>query len=161
MMSASEISLAGRDDVGLEAARRAVRLTGPAPALTDPVVVEVEPVLNIAAGEAHWGLTGYVGTGDLRRVAAGNPAAVDEALKAASGRALVVAFRDAHRSLATQSFVGALLAQRPDAVLMEMGLPYWTPPPGSYQAYVATYGSSRASTEAAAELLGLPPAVAG
>jgi beta-N-acetylhexosaminidase len=149
------------EGVGLEAARRAVRVAGPTPALADPVVVEVEPVLNIAAGEAHWGLTGYVGAGDLRRVAAGNPAAVDDALKAASGRGLIVAFRDAHRSLATQSFVGALLAQRPDAVLVEMGLPYWMPPEGTYQAHLATYGSSRASTDATAELLGLTQVTAG
>ena len=118
-------------------------------------VVEVEPVLNMAAGKAHWGLTGWVPPADLRRVAAADPAAVDEAVEAAAGRALIVAFRDAHRSPSTQAFVTAVLAERPDAVLLEMGLPYWIPPAGSYQAHLATYGASRASTEAAAEVLGL------
>jgi hypothetical protein len=36
-----------------------------------------------------------------------------------------------------------------------MGLPYWQPPAGAYQAYLATYGASRANAQAAAELLGL------
>jgi beta-N-acetylhexosaminidase len=141
--------------IGLEAARRALRLTGPRPALRAPVVVEVEPVLNMAVGNAHWGLTGWVPPADLRRVGAADPAAVDEAVKAAADRALIVAFRDAHRSPATRAFVTAVLAERPDAVLLEMGLPYWIPPAGSYQAHLATYGASRASTEAATEVLGL------
>jgi hypothetical protein len=49
----------------------------------------------------------------------------------------------------------AVLAERPDTILVEMGLPYWQPPPGSCQAYLATYGASRANAQAAAELLGL------
>jgi hypothetical protein len=51
--------------------------------------------------------------------------------------------------------VTAVLAERPDTILVEMGLPYWQPPPGSCQAYLATYGASRANAQAAAELLGL------
>jgi beta-N-acetylhexosaminidase len=147
--------------LGLEAARRALRLTGPRPVLRDPVVVEVEPVLNMAAGQAHWGLTGWVPPAGLRRVAAADPEAareaMREALKAAADRGLIVAFRDAHRSPATRDFVTALLAERPDAVLLEMGLPYWMPPAGAGQAHLATYGASRASTRAAAEVLGLSP----
>jgi hypothetical protein len=42
---------------------------------------------------------------------------------------------------------------RPDTVLVEMGLPLWQPPEGA--CYLATYGASRASARAAAELLGL------
>jgi hypothetical protein len=48
-----------------------------------------------------------------------------------------------------------VLAERPDTILVEMGLPYWQPPAGAYQAYLATYGASRANAQAAAELLGL------
>jgi beta-N-acetylhexosaminidase len=51
--------------------------------------------------------------------------------------------------------VTAVLAERPDTILVEMGLPYWQPPAGAYQAYLATYGASRANAQAAAELLGL------
>ena len=36
-----------------------------------------------------------------------------------------------------------------------MGLPFWRPPEGT--SYLATYGASRASAQAAAELLGLAP----
>ncbi len=42
--------------VGLTAARRAVRLSGPRPTLTSPVIVEIEPGENIAAGRFGWGL---------------------------------------------------------------------------------------------------------
>jgi beta-N-acetylhexosaminidase len=97
---------------------------------------------------------------NLRRVAAvpdaGTAASVAaDALKAAAGRSLVLVVRDAHRSPATRSLVTAVLAERPDTTLVEMGLPYWQPPAGSYQAYLATFGASRANAQAAAELLGL------
>ena len=61
--------------------------------------------------------------------------------------------RDAHRDPGTLSLVSTLLAARPDTVLVEMGLPLWHPPEGT--SYLATYGASRASAQAAAELLGL------
>ena len=51
------------------------------------------------------------------------------------------------------SLVGEVLAARPDAVIVEMGVPAWTPPPGT--AYLATYGASRVCAQAAAEALGL------
>ena len=75
-------------------------------------------------------------------------------LAAAAGRSLVVVVRDAHRDQNTRSLIEALLAARPDLVLVEMGLPLWRPPAGT--SYLATYGASRASAHAAAELLGLP-----
>jgi beta-N-acetylhexosaminidase len=148
------------DQVGLRAARRALRLTGPRPELRDPVVVEVQPLLNMAAGYARWGLAPWVPPENLHRVPAqpADPqAAASAALKAAAGHSLVLVVRDAHRSPATQTLAGLVLAERPDAVLVEMGLPYWQPAAGTYQTYVATYGASRANAEAAAELLGLTP----
>ena len=65
--------------------------------------------------------------------------------------------RDAHRDERARSLIGALLAARPDLILVEMGLPFWRPPEGT--SYLATYGASRASAHAAAELLGLAPAL--
>jgi beta-N-acetylhexosaminidase len=143
------------DEAGLEAARRALRLTGPRPELRDPVVIEVEPVLNMAAGTAHWGLARWVHPDDVVRLAASpDPqSAAAAAAQAAEGRALLLVVRDAHRSVSIQ--VTALLARRPDAVVVEMGLPYWAPPAGTFRAYLATYGASRASTQAAVEFLGL------
>ncbi len=152
-------AVAGTAGIGLVAARRALRVTGARSELRDPVVIEVEPLPNMAAGEARWGLGGWVPAGSSRRV----PAAPDPAqsaavtLKAAAGRSLVVVVRDAHRSPATRQLVTAVLAERPDTVLVEMGLPYWQPPEGTYQAYLASFGASRANAQAAAESLGLAP----
>ena len=150
-------SPAGRTAIGLVAARRALRVTGARPELRDPMVVEVESLPNMAAGEARWGLASWAPTGGSRRLpAAPDPArSAAIALKAAAGRSLVLVVRDAHRSLATQHLVTAVLAERPDTVLVEMGLPYWRPPEGTCQTYLATFGASRANAQAAAEFLGL------
>lgn len=43
-------------------------------------------------------------------------------------------------------------AARPDAAVVEMGLPVWRPPAALY---LATYGAGRTSSRAAAEVLGL------
>ncbi len=143
--------------VGLPAARRALRATGGPPQVRDPVVVEVEPLPNMAAGDARWGLAGYAPAHGYRRVAAApDPAqAAASALKAGAGHSLVLVVRDAHRSRATQHMVTAVLAERPDTVLVEMGLPYWQPPAGACQTYLATFGASQANARAAAEFLGL------
>jgi beta-N-acetylhexosaminidase len=44
-----------------------------------------------------------------------------------------------------------LLAQRPDAVVVEMGLPQCRPK--AAKAYIATYGAARVCGEAAAEVM--------
>jgi beta-N-acetylhexosaminidase len=62
--------------------------------------------------------------------------------------------RDAHRYPGARDLVTRLLAARPDAVVVEMGLPIWQPPHGGY---VATYGAARINGLAAAEILGLAP----
>jgi beta-N-acetylhexosaminidase len=165
--------------VGLDAARRAVRLSGPRPALFSPVIVEIEPRENIAAGRFGWGLGPWAPAGSVLRLDVhgggrpqdlgmaaeagtqeagdGAPVGLSDAaaglLEAAAGRSLVVVVRDAHRDPATRSLVSTLLAARPDTVLVEMGLPLWQPPEGV--SHVVTYGASRASAQAAAELLGL------
>jgi beta-N-acetylhexosaminidase len=143
------------DGIGLVAARRALRRSGPVPAaLANPLVVEVEPAENIAAGRFTWGFAAWA---DVRRVdpAAADGAAVDGAvadgiIAEAAGRSLVLAVRDAYEAL---PLVSELIAARPDLVMVEMGIPDWAPPPGL--AYLATYGASRVSAQAAAEALGL------
>ena len=95
--------------------------------------------------------------GFRRRASAGSapPAApagtAAGALAAAAGRSLVIVVRDAHRYPAARELVRRLLAARPDAIVVEMGLPVWRPPAGGY---VATYGAARTSGQAAAEVLG-------
>jgi beta-N-acetylhexosaminidase len=168
--------------IGLQAARRAVQLSGDRPVLTDPVILEVEPRGNVAVGRAAWGLAPWA---PVRRIAAAplavamtsaedhvapvpipleegeepaEEATAADILAAAAGRSLVLVVRDAHRSPATQDLVTSVLAERPDAVLVEMGLPEWRPPAGTYGAYLATWGAARVNAQAAAEVLGLIPA---
>jgi len=45
------------------------------------------------------------------------------------------------------------LALTNGAIVVDMGAPAWTPPPGT--SYLATYGASRACAQAAEEALGL------
>jgi len=147
--------------VGLAAARRAVRSSGPRRTLDRPVIIEIEPRENIAAGRFGWGLGPWAPAGSVHRVSAVNGASAGLAgaagiLAAAAGRSLVAVVRDAHRDDGARSLIGVLLAARPDLVLVEMGLPFWRPPEGT--SYLATYGASRASAYAAAEMLGLAPA---
>jgi beta-N-acetylhexosaminidase len=150
-------SLAGANGVpagiGLVAARRAIRLSGPRPALTDPLIIEVEPRENMAAGQFGWGLSPWAPPGNVRRVDAADVIDVAGIVAAAAGRSLVVAVRDAHVDERTLALITALLDARPDTVLVEMGLPHWPPPEGT--TYLATFGASRACAQAAAELLGL------
>jgi beta-N-acetylhexosaminidase len=137
-------------DVGLLAARRALRRSGPVPgALVDPLVIEVEPEENIAAGRFTWGFARWAA---VRRVdpAAGDGAAAGSIIAAAEGRSLVLAVR---HGLGALPLVNELLRARPDAIVVDMGAPAWTPPPGT--AYLATHGASRACAQAAAEALGL------
>jgi beta-N-acetylhexosaminidase len=138
------------DGIGLLAARLALRRSGPLPAaLVNPLIVEVEPEENIAAGQFTWGFEPWA---SVRRLdpAAGDGAEAHAVLAEASGRPLVLAVRDAHGAMA---LVSEVLAERPDTVIVEMGVPDWTPPAGT--AYLATYGASRACAQAAAEALGL------
>ena len=64
----------------------------------------------------------------------------------------MIVVRDAHRHPEARTVIIALLAARPDAIVVEMGLPVWRPPGGGY---VATYGAARPNAQAAAEVLGL------
>ncbi|HXT94340.1 MAG TPA: glycoside hydrolase family 3 N-terminal domain-containing protein [Trebonia sp.] len=144
-------ALTGADEaIGLDAARRALQRSGPVPAsLVNPFIVEVEPEENMAAGRFAWGFDQWAHTERIDP-AAGDGAAASTILAAAAGRSLVLAVRDARTAA---SLVAEVLAARPDAVIVEMGVPGWTPPEGT--AYLATYGASRVCAQAAAEALGL------
>jgi beta-glucosidase-like glycosyl hydrolase len=140
---------------GLEAARRAVRTTGTPSVSPGPFVVEVQAPSNIAVGPVPWGFGPWVtdavpveaADADARRI-----------LDRAHGRSLVIVVRDAHRYAGHRALVSTLLAARPDAILVEMGLPVWRP---EGVAYVATYGATRANARAAAEVIGLLQPVSG
>jgi beta-N-acetylhexosaminidase len=138
------------EGIGLIAARRALRGSGPVPArLNNPLVIEVEPEENIAAGRFTWGFSPWTAVNRVD-AGAGDGAAVGALVSEAAGRSLVLAVRNA---LAVQPLVSDVLTARPDAIIVEMGVPGWTPPEGT--AYLSTYGASRACAQAAAEALGM------
>ncbi|KAB2345654.1 glycoside hydrolase family 3 protein [Actinomadura rudentiformis] len=167
---------------GIEAARRALRVTGAATATGNatasgavsgsisgsvsgaetgsvtgefsglsngPLVVEVASTGNIAVGPTPWGLSPWAP--DTVR-AEGTPSEAASLLERATGRGLVVVLRDAHRHAGQRALTTALLQSRPDAIVVEMGLPVWIP---EGAVHVATYGAAAANAQAAAELLGL------
>jgi beta-N-acetylhexosaminidase len=143
--------------IGLAAARRALSVSGPMPAPDRPLVVQLVPPSNLAAGPVPWGLRSYVPASSYREISTGTSAdglagVVAGILAEARGRTLIVVVRDAHRHPAAVGAAELILAARPDAVLVEMGLPVWRPAAGSY---VATYGAARSNSRAAAEIAGL------
>jgi beta-N-acetylhexosaminidase len=149
------------DGIGLAAARRALRISGSPGPVADPLVIEVAPPGNMAVGAVPWGLAPWLPVGSVVQVPAGGARAerqVSQALAGAGGRTVIAVVRDAHRDPGAQAVITGLLAQRPDTIVVEMGLPVWRPPA---RAYLATYGASRTSGQAAAEMLGLTGTGAG
>jgi beta-N-acetylhexosaminidase len=76
---------------------------------------------------------------------------LDADLAAAARRPVVLVVRDLHRHPWQRRLAATLLAARPDAVVVEMGLPAERPRGAS--AWVRTYGASAVSAVAAAEAL--------
>lgn len=145
---------AQEDDIGAVAARRAIRARGVVAIDGSPVVVELEPEPMIAAGPRAHGLGAEI---SARRpgstVVSLHEAPTDkgELLRSAEGRPLVVVLRDAVRHRWQQDVASELLELRPDAVVVETGLPGWRP--DGANALVETYGAARVNVDAAAELL--------
>jgi beta-N-acetylhexosaminidase len=151
---------------GLLAARRALRSNridgvAPWPLRTPAHVVELSPTMSLAvAPETPWGvrapltalMPGTTGARvDVAQFAEGadGAAVIDQALWDATDRPLVVVVRDAHRHAWISSALKQLLAARPDAIVVEMGVP--AEPIGAIT--ITTYGASTACGRAAAELL--------
>jgi beta-N-acetylhexosaminidase len=154
---ASRPRYAGSTGVGLAAARRAVRVTtgdgGPLVPLTAPAyVVEFAPPRNIAIGaETPWGIGAPLaellpGTTAVRYTEAEVPA---DPVTGPRDRPLVLVVRDLHRHGWMRAAVRRALAARPDAVVVELGLPVLV----AGRVHVATHGASTAGAWAAAELL--------
>ncbi|MFC4585192.1 glycoside hydrolase family 3 protein [Sphaerisporangium corydalis] len=161
--------------LGLETARRALRVTGRTarPVLTGPpVVVEMTARPHQAAAAARYGpgdalaarLPGTVLTTltpshhDLP--ALGDPAPSHDlpasrgpaGRRGPAGAPLVVVTHDAHRHAWMRRVLAEILLRRPDAIVVEMGLP--GPPAGAL--HLTTHGESRASSLAVAEWLTRP-----
>ncbi|WP_405434158.1 glycoside hydrolase family 3 protein [Micromonospora sp. NBC_00617] len=148
----------GASDVGLVAARRAVRVTtGPdvpsaLPLTRSAYVVEFEPPRNIAIGaETPWGIGEPLGellpgTTTVRHAEPDVPA---DPGAAAGDRPLVLVVRDLHRHEWMRAAVRRALSARPDAVVVELGVPELV----TGAVHLATHGATRASGQAAAEVL--------
>ncbi|MBT2391348.1 glycoside hydrolase family 3 protein [Streptomyces sp. ISL-1] len=148
-------------DIGLVAARRAVRVTVGQlpyePVALAPYVAAFAPVANIAVGdETPWGVAAeltamlpgtragtYDSSTDTSRLA-GN------LLAAAADRRIVAVVRDVHRHPWMADALDALIAARPDTIVVEMGLDR-AEPRGAL--HIATHGAARVCGRAAAEVI--------
>ncbi|MFR9775271.1 glycoside hydrolase family 3 N-terminal domain-containing protein [Micromonospora sp. MS34] len=141
--------------VGLAAARRAVHVAagaGRLPLAGPAHVVEFAPPRNIAIGEeTPWGLAAPLadlvpGTSAARYAEGEVPA---DPVAGSAGRPLVLVVRDLHRHDWMRAAVTRALAARPDAVVVELGVPVLV----TGAVHLATHGATRAAAQAAAELL--------
>ncbi|WP_433791150.1 glycoside hydrolase family 3 protein [Actinoplanes sp. CA-252034] len=149
--------------VGYAAARRAVRVTstdaGPAlPVSGIPHVVEFAPPRNIAIGsETPWGVGDPLaellpGTTAVRFEAGDLEPLADPAVPVLAGsgdRPLVLVVRDVHRHPWIERTLAGVLAVRPDAIVVEMGIPVTV----AGGVHIATHGATRALGRAAAEII--------
>ncbi|MFE0738244.1 glycoside hydrolase family 3 protein [Streptomyces sp. NPDC058855] len=154
--AASQEGTAPGADIGLVAARRALTVTPGerpyTPMTSAPYVAAFTPVANFAVGdETPWGIAA-----ELERLLPGTQTgsyadgSVDAVLAAAGERRIVAVVRDAHRHPWMTAALDALLAARPDTVVVEMGLDE-AEPRGAL--HLATHGAARVCGRAAAEAL--------
>ncbi|MFH7594873.1 glycoside hydrolase family 3 protein [Streptomyces racemochromogenes] len=139
--------------IGLEAARRALAVSGTPAPVAAPYVATLAPVANIAVGdETPWGVAAELAALVPGTVSGVYPegSAAGDVLAAAGERTIVAVVRDAHRHPWMAEALDALVAARPDTVVVEMGLPR-AEPRGSL--YLATHGASRVCGRAAAEVI--------
>jgi len=148
----SNVPAGGARDLGAAtaAARRALELDGMVALEAPPLVVELRPRANIAAGEAEHSL-GSVLAERLPRTeeivldeSTAEPARVEGRR---GGRPLVVVLHDAHR----HAWMRDLTDDLAPAVAVETGVPLWRP--GRAGGYVVTHGGGRVSYEAVADVL--------
>jgi beta-N-acetylhexosaminidase len=152
--------------IGLRAARRALRVTRApgsvaAPITERPWVLSFSPVANIAVGqETPWGVAGMlaarfpgtkaenIGPEDVTPERL--PALLERVRADAGDRRLVVVVRDVHRHEWMAAALAGILAGRPDAAVVEMGVPQAAP---SGALHIATHGAARVCGLAAVEVL--------
>lgn len=143
-------------DIGLVAARRALRVTATeahTPLTEPPYVAALTPVANIAVGdETPWGVAAELtellpGT---RTATCTDESAARAALDAAGTRRIVVVVRDEHRHEWMAKTLDTVLSERPDTIVVEMGVPQ-SAPRGAL--HIATHGAARVCGRAAAEVI--------
>jgi beta-N-acetylhexosaminidase len=140
--------------IGLTAARRAVTAEGSVRVDGSPVVVQLTSTPSQAAGVVPWGLSAplsQLGAHVTPIELGAERADADAIVGQAAGHSLVLVARNLHRHPWMASVVEAVLVKRPDAIVVEMGLPACRP--AGATAYVATHGAARVCGLAAAEVL--------
>ena len=131
-------------ELGADAARRALRVEGNLPSdLRGAHVVEIRRPPTIAAGPVPSRLAG-----PLQRL---DPTVTHSDHAAVPDRPLIVVIRDVQILPDGPERLDALLAERPDAVVVDLGWP--SGEPLRSRARVSTFGASRAGIAAVAELL--------
>ena len=128
-------------EIGLDAARRALAVHRPAAVGSDPLIVELVPAANIAAGDLAYGLAELWPGADALRLTSGADAA--EVVRRANGRRVVLVVRDAAR----HAWQRELVQRLPEAIVVETGLP------AGAEAAIDTYGAGRVNLQAAMESL--------
>ncbi|WP_067505574.1 glycoside hydrolase family 3 protein [Actinoplanes sp. TFC3] len=145
---ASSASAAGAAvELGLSAARRALRVEGPVDGFAGALVVRVHSGSTIAEGSTPWGAF----PGAITIAAATSSA--EDLITQAGSRPIVLAGRRLHRDPDIRNLIESL-ATRHTVAVVEMGWPSsWRP--AGVQAYLTTFGAAAANTQAAAHALGL------
>ena len=141
-------------EVGLAAARKALRVDGNVRVGDDVVVVQLSPHSSMASGAIPWGVAEPLAARGARVTKfehRDGPVDIAPIVRAASGHSVVLTVRDLHRHQWQQRTAAAVLEMRPDAVVVEMGLPACRPAGAS--AYIATSGAARVCGIAAAEVM--------
>jgi beta-N-acetylhexosaminidase len=146
---------AGYDhEIGLVAARRALRVTGQPALAAPPLVLDLVVAPTIAVGDVPWGLGPVLaellpGTTVLR-VAERDGVDAESVAESAGGRPVVVVTRDAQRYPWVVDAVGGLAKLGLDLIRVETGVPG---PDLGIAARLDTHGGSRVCLRAAAEYL--------
>ncbi len=141
-------------EVGLRAARLAIRSEGVVRVGDAVLVLKLLAGRSIAAGAIPWGVEGPLAERGITvsvHELAEPPAGLDGLVREADGRSLVLTVRDLHRHPWEAALADAVIARRPDTVVVEMGLPDCRPAGAS--AYIATMGAARVCGVAAAEVM--------
>jgi beta-N-acetylhexosaminidase len=124
------------------------------PVATPPHVVEFAPPRNIAVGaETPWGVGAPLdelmpGTTSVR-LTADDLGGLPGVLADAGNRPLVLVVRDVHRHAWLAETLQRILDVRPDAIVVEMGVPVTV----LGGVHIATFGATRACGRAAAEII--------
>jgi beta-N-acetylhexosaminidase len=154
---------AAGQDLGLEAAARALLVDGAdVPLRQPPLVLDAGGRMSVQLEDHAASLLGVLsgmlpGTAGVRITGPADLTGLEQRIAAAAGRPLVVVVRDAHRQQWQRDLLRTALGIRPDVLVVGTGTTHDRGLAG--RAYLGTRGASRASLLAAASLLTGRPVV--